>query len=71
MEENRKRWLLLQANYDPLTGEGLEELTGEKRVLLEIPDFAAPCQLVPREMVMWWLTISLRLTRGQTISRPT
>lgn len=50
VEENRKRWLLLQANYDPLTGEGLEELTGEKRVLLEIPDFAAPCQLVPREV---------------------
>lgn len=51
IEENEKRLKHLQADYDPVTGEGLDELLGEKRVRLEISDFAIPVQYVPKEMM--------------------
>ena len=51
LAENERRLERLQANYDPVTGEGLAELTGLKRVKLEIPDFAVPVQWVPPEMM--------------------
>ena len=49
--ENERRWKRLRAEYDPVTGEGIAELTGLKRVKLEIADFAIPVQLVPPEML--------------------
>ena len=49
--ENQVRWERLQANYNPVTGEGLAEYLGEKRVKLCIPDFAIPEQWVPEEMM--------------------
>lgn len=49
--ENEERWKRLRAEYDPMTGEGLAELLGEKRVLLKIKDFAIPEQWVPEEMM--------------------
>ena len=49
--ENEKRWKRLRAEYDPVTGEGVSELTGLKRVKLEIPDFAIPVQWVPESMM--------------------
>ena len=49
--ENEKRWKRLRAEYDPVTGEGVSELTGLKRVRLEIPDFAIPVQWVPESMM--------------------
>lgn len=49
--ENKKRWERLQANYDPVTGEGIADLLGEKRVELRISDFAIPVQYVPQEMM--------------------
>lgn len=51
IEENEKRLKHLQADYDPVTGEGLAELLGEERVRLEIPDFDIPVQYVPKEMM--------------------
>lgn len=51
LAENEKRLERLEARYDPVTGEGLAELLGEKRVRLEIPDFAIPVQWVPEEMM--------------------
>lgn len=51
LEENGKRYRLLQAEYNPVTGEGVAELLGDKRVKLEIPDFAIPVQYVPEEMM--------------------
>lgn len=51
IEENERRLKHLQADYDPVTGEGLDELLGEKRVRLEISDFAIPVQYVPKEMM--------------------
>lgn len=51
LAENEKRWERLRAEYDPVTGEGIAELTGIKRVKLEIPDFAIPVQWVPPEMM--------------------
>lgn len=51
LAENKERWERLQANYNPVTGEGLAGLLGEKRVLLKIPDFAIPEQWVPEEMM--------------------
>lgn len=51
LAENDARWVKLRAEYDPVTGEGLEELTGMKRVTLSIPDFAIPVQKVPPEMM--------------------
>ena len=51
LQENEKRWKRLRAEYDPVTGEGIEELTGNKRVKLEIPDFAIPVQYVPERMM--------------------
>ncbi len=51
LAENAKRWEKLQADYNPVTGEGLAELLGEKRVKLEISDFAIPVQWVPEEMM--------------------
>ena len=50
-EENDLRQRRLQAVYDPVTGEGLAELLGEKRVKLKISDYAIPVQWVPREMM--------------------
>ena len=49
--ENEKRWKRLRAEYDPVTGAGISELTGLKRVRLEIPDFAIPVQWVPESMM--------------------
>lgn len=51
LAENEKRWVRLRAKYDPVTGEGLAELLGEKRVRLEISDFAIPVQWVPEDMM--------------------
>jgi len=51
IEENEKRIKHLQADYNPVTGEGLDDLLGEKRVRLEISDFAIPIQYVPKEMM--------------------
>ena len=51
LAENDKRWFQLRADYDPVTGKGIEELTGLKRVKLTIPDFAVPEQWVPGEMM--------------------
>ena len=51
LAENEKRWERLRAEYDPVTGEGIAELTGLKRVKLSIPDFAIPVQWVPPEMM--------------------
>lgn len=44
--ENEKRWKRLRADYDPVTGAGLAELTGLKMVLLKISDYAVPEQWV-------------------------
>ena len=49
--ENEKRWKRLRAEYDPVTGEGVAELTGLKRIKLEIADFAIPVQWVPQSMM--------------------
>lgn len=51
VEENLKRWELLQANYDPITGEGLSELLGSKYVKCDIPDFAIRNMLVPEAFI--------------------
>lgn len=51
MAENESRLQRLRAEYDPVTGEGLAELLGEKRVKLEISDFPIPVQWVPKEMM--------------------
>ena len=51
LAENEKRRERLRAEYDPVTGEGIAELTGMKRVKLSIPDFAIPVQWVPPEMM--------------------
>lgn len=51
VEQNRERWELLQANYDPVTGRGLDKLLDEKRVELRIRDFAIPVQYVPEDMM--------------------
>lgn len=51
LRENNKRLERLRAEYDPVTGEGLDELLGQKRVRLEIEDFAIPGQMVPEEMM--------------------
>ena len=48
LEENEKRWTRLRADYDPVTGEGVSELTGNPRYRLEIPDYAIPVQWVPK-----------------------
>jgi len=49
--ENEKRWQRLRAEYDPVTGAGVAELTGSPRVLLSIPDYAVPEQWVPPQMM--------------------
>ena len=49
--ENEKRWKRLRAEYNPVTGEGIEELTGRKRYKLEIKDYAIPVQWVPKGMI--------------------
>lgn len=51
VEEDDLRLQRLEAAYDPVTGEGLAELMGEKRVKLSIDDFAIPVQWVPPEMM--------------------
>lgn len=51
LAENEKRWERLRAEYDPVTGEGLADILGEKRMKLEISDFAIPVQWVPEEMM--------------------
>ena len=50
LAQNEQRWKRLRAEYDPITGQGLEELTGQKRKKLHIPDFAIPDQWVPLAM---------------------
>lgn len=49
--ENESRKERLRADYDPVTGAGLGELLGQKRVKLFIPDFGIPIQWVPPEMM--------------------
>ena len=51
LAENERRLKRLRADYDPVTGEGLAELLGEKRVRLEITDYAIPVQWVPAHMM--------------------
>ena len=51
LAENVVRLKRLGADYNPVTGEGLAELLGEKRVKLSIPDFAIPLQWVPEPMM--------------------
>ena len=51
LAENENRWKRLRAEYDPVTGEGIAELTGQKRVKLEIKDYAIPVQWVPPSMM--------------------
>ena len=51
VEENKRRRSRLAAEYDPITGKGLDALLGERRVLLSIPDFAIPEQWVPEAVV--------------------
>lgn len=51
LAENDRRLKRLRAEYDPVTGDGLAELLGEKRVKLYIQDFAVPEQWVPAEMM--------------------
>lgn len=51
ISENERRWKRLRADYDPITGEGLAELLGEKRAKLCLSDFAIPVQWVPKEMM--------------------
>lgn len=51
IEEDERRLERLRAEYDPVTGEGVAELTGLKRVKLKISDFAIPVQWVPPEML--------------------
>lgn len=51
IRENERRLKELEAPYDPVTGEELAELLGEKRARLVISDFAVPVQLVPAEMM--------------------
>ncbi len=66
LAENDKRWERLRANYDPVTGEGIAELTGLKRVKLCIPDFAIPVQWVPPEMMQNKLVKEIR--KAKTIA---
>lgn len=49
--ENEKRWERLRAEHDPVTGEGVEKWTGNKRYKLEISDYAIPEQWVPESMM--------------------
>ncbi len=50
--ENLKRWKRLQADYNAVTGDGMEELTGMKRVKLHIKDFKGlETQWVPEEVM--------------------
>ncbi|MBP5388812.1 MAG: hypothetical protein J6Y27_00485 [Bacteroidales bacterium] len=51
LAENERRLERLRAEYDPVTGQGVAELTGLKRVLLKVEDFAIPEQWVPPEMM--------------------
>lgn len=48
--ENQQRLLTLEADYDPLTGDGLAELLKDERKLLHIPDYPIPKQYVPVDM---------------------
>lgn len=49
--ESEKRYEQLQARYNPITGEGIAEITGMERVALRISDYAIPVQYVPKEML--------------------
>lgn len=49
--ENGRRSERLRADYDPITGKGVEEFDGRPRVLLQIKDFAIKQQWVPAPMV--------------------
>lgn len=51
LAENEKRKEVLRAEYNPITGEGIEHFLSEKRVRLEIKDFAIPVQFVPASMM--------------------
>lgn len=48
LEENRKRFEILQAKYNPLTGENSP--CAEKRVRIKIEDFPIRVQYVPKSM---------------------
>lgn len=48
LAENERRLARLKADYDPVTGEGLAELLGEKRYKVHIADYAIPDQWVPK-----------------------
>lgn len=47
LEENERRWAILRADYNPVTGEGAPG----NRVELRIHDFAIPVQYVPERML--------------------
>ena len=47
LEENERRWVILNADYDPITGKNAPD----KRVELRIKDFALPVQYVPEPMM--------------------
>lgn len=51
LAENERRLQNLKADYDPVTGEGLDKFLDEPRVQLAIPDFAIPLQWVPASMM--------------------
>lgn len=47
LAENERRWVRLNADYDPITGKGAPD----ERVLLAISDYAIPEQYVPKMMM--------------------
>lgn len=51
LAENERRLKRLRAEYNPITGEGLGELLGEERAIINIPDYPIPQQWIPKEML--------------------
>ena len=51
LEEDLDRMEEYAADYDPITGEGLDRYLGEERVKLSIPDFPIPVQWVRKEVM--------------------
>lgn len=49
-KENQHRLERIEADYNPITGEGLADYLNEERVLLDIPDFPIK-RYVPKEVV--------------------
>lgn len=58
LAENTARLERLRAEYDPVTGKGLDALLGEERVALKIRDFPIREQWVPADMM------NVELVRG-------